>query len=207
MNYRNCLQLVVLLLALAVPLITNAQTKDVTVAYLRAATGSLPDHANVSFDALFASDQGLVEAQSWNLRGRGISRFSVKDPQSSVIFPNLYCNQDTSAFKELIKVNGTKLLHITGYKDEGEKYEPSIYVTSVEVLPTPAKVVADESRSTTNSVRIVLKDTSSGSKTVLVNVVPGKTYTVDNLTLTVELEKGSPVTEPADTQTPSSGHY
>ena len=179
------------MILLTFPLGGSAQIKDVTVTLLRAASGSLPDRATVSFDAVYNSDQGLTEAQGWNMRGQGISRFSLKDPQSTVIFPNFYCYQDSKAFKELIKLNGTKLIHVTGYKGDGERNETAIYITSLEVLQTPVPVITEDQNSATNTFRVIIKDNVSGSRTILANVIPGKPYTVDTLTLTVEPEKAS----------------
>ena len=191
MNFRKSLLSGLAIVVLTIPVGVSAQVKEVTVTFLRAASGSLPDHATVSFDAVYNSDQGLVEAQGWNMRGQGISHFSLKDPQSSVIFPNFYCSQDSKAFKELIKLNGTKLVHVTGYKGDGERNETAIYITGLEVLQTPIPVITEEQNSATNTFRVIIKDTASGSKTILANVIPGKSYTVDTLTLTVEPEKAS----------------
>jgi len=207
MIIRNGILSVLMFTFLILPSGAAAQTKDVTVSFLRAASGSLPDRATVSFDAVFNADQGLVEAQGWNMKGKGLSRFSVKDPQSSVIFQNLYCNQDSKAFKELIKLSGTRIVHITGYKGDGERDEPFIFVTSIEVLPTPVKMITEEKRDATNTFRIVLKDNVSGAKTILANVVPGQSYTVDNLTLSLEPEKESPKTEKPDTTNPVPNRY
>jgi len=180
-----------MLVLLAIPVGVLAQAKDVTVSYLRAAGSSLADRDTVSFDAIFVSSQGMAEPTTWNMRGRKLSRFSVRDPQSGVVFPNMYCSQDSKAFKELIKLDGDKAIHITGYKAEGELHEVSIYVNSVEVIPTPTATIPVAQTETGKTFRVILKDTASGTKTILANVVPGKTYTVESLTLTLEAETES----------------
>lgn len=171
-----------------IPIAGLAQTREVSVSYLRAAASSLPDRATVSFDAIFVAEQGMIEPQAWNMKGRGLSRFTVKDPQSAVLFANMYCPQDSRAFKELIKLDSSRPIRITGYKADGENNQPSIYATAVEVLPLPEVRKGDDKAPAPKTLRITLKNANSGTRTILANVVPGKSYTVDDLTLTVETE-------------------
>lgn len=195
--------LIPVLVAIAVggPLGVAAQTRDVTVPYLRAATGSLPDRANVTFDAVYLPDQGMTEARGWNMRGRGFCRFSVRDPQTATVFSNLYCNQDSKPFRELIKVVGPKLVHFTGYRGDGDGNEPSLYITGAEVLDTPVKPPEEEAANS-KSLRVIIKDKATGNRTVLANVVPGKSYSVDGLTITVEAEKEGSAQEKTGTGNP-----
>jgi len=167
----------------------NAEGKQVTVAFLMAAASSLPDHADVSFNAIYDVQRGMVEPKSWNMKGRGLSRFSLKDPHSQVVFENVYCAQDSKPFKELVNLESNKMIHVSGYKDSGENNQASIYVTSVEVVPDPVVPAPEEKAAITGSFRVILKDTVSGTKTVLANVVPGRTYAIDNLVVTLEVEK------------------
>lgn len=208
MNSRDGALSILAALLLFGPVATHAQTKDVTVSFLRAAASSLPDRATVSFDAIFIAQQGMVEPQGWNMRGRRLSRFSVRDPQSPQVFANMYCSQDSKVFKELVGLDTNRMIHVTGYKDSGENNQPSIFVTSVEVSPVPVGPAPDDTMTSARSLRVVVKDTTSGTKTVLVNVVPGKTYSVDNLVITVELENAaSPAVENEDTGMPKPGVY
>ena len=202
MNARFQVAFLMAALLFTLPPGASAQTRDVTVSFLRGAASSLPDRATVSFDAIYVAEQGLIEPRTWNMRGRGLSRFSVRDPQAPVIFSNLYCNQDSKAFKELVKLDSDRLVRITGYKSDGEGNQASIFATAVEVLAPPATPAGELKPANSKTFRIVLRDTAAGSKTVLANVVTGKTYTVDNLTLTLEAEKDGAATEKADAGTP-----
>lgn len=193
MNFRMAVVTMVVGLVMAVFGIpgVNAQTKDVSVSFLRAAASSLSDRANVSFDAIYVAKQGMVEPQTWNMKGRGLSRFSVEDPQSHVIFENMYCSQDSRAFKDLVNLDTNKMVHFAGYKDSGENNQASIYVTSVEILAMPVPAASEGGAANTKSLRVTIKDKMTNTKTVLVNVVPGKTYTSDNLSIMVEAETES----------------
>ena len=170
----------------------KAEGRQVTVAFLRAAASSLSDRATVSFDAIYDVQRGMVEPKSWNMRGRGLSRFSLKDPQSQVVFENVYCAQDSKAFKELVNLESNKMIHVSGYKDSGENSQASIYVTSIEVTSDPVASAPEAKAAFTGSFRVILKDSVSGTKTVLANVVPGRAYAVDNLVVTLEAEKELP---------------
>ena len=165
-----------------------AQTKPVTVPYLRAAAGSLPDRGTVSFDGVYLPDPGFVEAKGWKLRGTGVSRFSVRDPQSTVVFSGLYCNKDSKAFKDLVNLDQATMVHFTGYKGDGENKEGAIYITGAEVMSTPVKFVTADGVSTARTFRVTLHDKTSGTKTILANVILGKTYTVEGLSLSIEAE-------------------
>jgi len=165
-----------------------AQTKEVTVPYLRAAVGSLPDQASVTFQAVYVPGSGMVEATGWNMRGKGITHFSVRDPLSPAVFAGMYCTQDSKAFKQLVAIEGAKVIRITGYKGYGDGQEAGVYATNVEILESPVKKVQGDGDKAGRTFRVTVKDTESGTKTVLANVSLGKTYTVEGLTLTVEAE-------------------
>lgn len=190
MTLRCRLSVVVLGVVLA-GLAASAQTKDVTVPYLRAAAGSLSDRATVTFEAVYVAGNGMVEASGWTLRGKGISRFSVRDPHSPAVFTGMYCAQDSKAFKQLVAIDGTKVVRFSGYKGDGEGREAGIYVTAIEILATPVKKIEDSGDKAGKTFRVTVKDKDSGTKTVLANVSLGKTYTVEGLTLTVEAEEAS----------------
>lgn len=166
----------------------QGQTKEVTVPYLRGAAGALADRATVTLEAVYKSEPGLVEATGRNLKGKGYSRFTLRDPQSQGTFTSLYCLQDSRVFKELVGIEGTKMVRISGFKDYGEDKEAAIFVTGVEVLDVPVKLVNADGASSGGTFRIIIKDTTSGNRTVVANVVTGKVYKVDNLSVSIEAE-------------------
>jgi len=190
MTMRCRLGVVVLGVVLA-GIAAPAQTKDVTVTYLRAAAGSLSDRATVTFDAVYVPGSGMVEASGWTMRGKGVSRFSVRDPLSPAVFTGMYCAQDSKAFKQLVSIESAKVVHFYGYKGDGEGREAGIYVTSVEILESPVKKVQETGDKPGQTFRVTVKDKESGTKTVLANVILGKTYTVEGLTVTVDAEAES----------------
>jgi hypothetical protein len=182
-----------LALGVILPGLVSAQTKDISVAYLRAAVGTIGDRSAVQLNAAFQPDPGLVEATGNYLRGKGYCRFSVKDPQSGVGFTSMYCRQDSPAFKELINP-GAKTYRMSGYKDYGEQNEPSVFVTGVVALPEKGgKAGEDKGR----TFRVIIRDNGSSNRTELANVVLGQTYSVAGITLQIEAE-----TAPAGGGTP-----
>jgi hypothetical protein len=165
---------------------STAQTKEISVAYLRAAIGSLPDRAAVQLTALFLPEQGLLEASGSHLRGKGYCRFSVRDPRSGVIFASMYCRQDSPVFKELVASSGPQNYRFSGYKDYGEQNEPSIHVTSAEALAEkPVRIPGEKGAKT---FRVILRDQAGSNQTELANVILGKTYNAAGITFTVEEE-------------------
>ena len=190
MTIRNRFGVVVLGIVLA-GCAASAQIKDVTVPFLRAAASTLADRATVTFDAVYVPGSGMVEASGWTLRGKGISHFSVRDPQSSAVFTGMYCTQDSKAFKQLVAIEESKVVRITGYKGDGEGREAGIYATNVEILESPVKKVEEAGDKLGKTFRVTVKDKETGTTTVLANVSLGKTYTVGGLTLMVEAETES----------------
>lgn len=168
-----------------------AQTREVSIPFLRAAAGSLQDRANFVLEAVYLPDPGLMETKGRNLRGKGFSRFSVQDTRSLASFTSMYCAQDNKAFKELVALQTPKIVRLTGYKDYGENNEAALFVNAVEVIGDPVKLVQESSDKTGGTFRVTIKEKETGAKTVLANVSPGKFYTVEGLTLMIEPEKES----------------
>lgn len=171
---------------------------EVTVKYLRAAIGSIPDRSRVNFVGDFSVAAGLKEARGTSMRGKGYSRFAVKDPEApEVVFNSVYCQQDSKAFKALINATGDGRFHFYGNKEQGEDREEAIIVTD-------AKLVTDEAGETAESpapagpasYRIVMVDHVSSNKTVLANIELGKAYNVMGTTLTLEPEPAGSVNAP-----------
>ncbi len=183
---RGCVVLVAGLMM--IPFGAQGQTKEVTVSFLRGAAGSLADRAAVTLEAVYVPEPGLVEAKGRNLKGKGFSRFTVRDPQSQGTFTSVYCSQDSRVFKELVEIEGAKMVRLSGYKDYGEDKEAALFVTGVEVLNSPVKLVNADGASPGGTFRVIIKDSTSGNRTVVANVVTGKVYKVDNLSLSIEAE-------------------
>ena len=173
-----------LIMGVVFPVVVLGQTKEISVAYLRAAVGTISDRSSVQLNAVFLPDPGLVEATGNYLRGKGYSRFSVKDPQSGVVYTSMYCRQDSQAFRELINP-GAKTYRMSGYKDSGEQNEPSIFITGVLALPEKGGKVGDEKGRT---FRVIIRDNASSNRTELANVVMGQAYSVAGITLQIEAE-------------------
>lgn len=173
-----------LIMGVVFPVVVLGQTKEISVAYLRAAVGAIGDRSSVQLNAVFLPDPGLVEATGNYLRGKGYSRFSVKDPQSGVVFTSMYCRQDSPAFRELINP-GSKVYRMSGYKDSGEQNEPSIFITGVVALPEKGGRVGDEKSRT---FRVIIRDNASSNRTELANVVLGQAYSVAGMTIQLEAE-------------------
>jgi hypothetical protein len=191
MRYGCRLSLGLLVMGLMIPGVVSAQTKDISVAYLRAAIGSLDDRSSVQLNAGFLPDPGLVEATEKNMRGKGYSRFTVKDPRSGVVFSSMYCRQDSQAFKELIS-GGAKTYRLSGYKDYGEMNEPAIIVTGVG--PYTEKPGAGGEAKGAKTLRVIIRDNVSSNRTELANAVLGQAYSVGGITIQIE-EESSPALE------------
>jgi hypothetical protein len=177
-----------IVLGLAVAGVASAQTKEISVSYLRAAIGSLDDRSSVQLNAVFMADPGLVDSTGNYLRGKGYSRFSVKDPRSGVVFTSMYCRQDSQAFKELIN-SSTKTYRLSGYKEYGEQKEPAIIVTGV--VPSAEKGGAVSGGPGARTFRVILVENASSNRTELANVALGQAYNVAGFTLQIE-EESSP---------------
>jgi hypothetical protein len=177
-----------LVLGVVFPVMVSAQTKEISVAYLRAAAGAIGDRSSVQLTAVFVRDPGLVEATGNYLRGKGFCRFSVKDPGSGVVFSSMYCRQDSQAFKELINA-GAKTYRMSGYKDYGEQNEPAIIVTGVEAFAEKGGKVSDEK--STRTFRVIIRSNSSSNRTELANAVLGQVYSVAGITFQIEEESAS----------------
>jgi len=166
-----------------------AQTREVSVPFLRAAIGSLADRTTVTLEAVYLPDPGLVESTGRYMRGKGFSRFSIRDPQSVGIFTSMYCAQDNKAFKELLTIQEPTRVRLYAYKDSGENSEAALLVTGMEVMAEPVKKVMATQGKVNGPFRVTIKDTTSGTKTILTNVMVGKSYTIEGMTLMIELEK------------------
>lgn len=201
MKIQSIIRPVAMGVVMMVVQVAMAQTRDVSVSFLRAAVGSLQDRATVTLEAVYLPDPGLVESKGRNLKGKGFSRFSVRDTRATGVFTSLYCSQDSKAFKELVPLEMAKTVRLSGYKEYGENGEPAIFVTGVEVLADPVKPVAVAQEKSNRTYRVTIKDTASGNKTVLANVSPGKSYKVEGIVLEIELEPGD---EPEAAQGESS---
>lgn len=192
MSVRSWLSLGALAIVLTLPGVARAQSKDLTVAYLRAAVGSLSDRSPVQFEGIFVPDPGLVETTGMHMRGKGYSRFSVKDLRSGTVFTSAYCRQDSQAFRDLLAAGGPKAFRFTGTKDYGELNEPAVHISTVEAIDEkPAK--AAQEQKTARAFRVVIKD-AANSRTELANVVLGQAYRVAGLTIVIE-EEPSPAVD------------
>lgn len=161
------------------------QSKETSVAFLRAAIGSLGDRAQVQLEALFTPDQGLVETTGTYLRGKGFSRLTITDPRSGVSFSSVYCSQDSQAFRDLL-ASGPQIYRFSGYKDYGEQHEPALFVTAIEpVAEKPARMADDRSG---RKLRVTIIDNASSNRTEVANVLMGRSYQVGGITFIVEDE-------------------
>jgi hypothetical protein len=179
-----------LLVLMVSPLLALAQQKEVSVAYLRAAMSSLSDRASIVVYATYLPDPGLVEAYGRYLRGKGYSRFSIKDPQTGAEFASMYCAHDSKAFKDLISVTTPTTFRFYGYKDNVETTQSGIFVESVE----PYKEVPPEERPSTapataaSRFRVTVTDNATSNRTVLADVKLGQSYNAAGVTLRIDSE-------------------
>lgn len=187
---RQCMLWVGLLLFVFISGEAAAQArKTYTPQYLRAAISSIRDRARVTVTGEFDAQRGLVATtESW-LRGKGFSRFTVKDPDTGFAFDSMYCKHDSEAFEGLLNVGTRRVYRFHGYKDEGEQREDAVIVESVELVRDikPEETVKAEAKPDLR-LRVTITDNASGVKTVLVNVIKGQVYRLEGLSVVVEDE-------------------
>ena len=120
-----------LLCFVAVTSMASAEQKDVTVAYLRAALTTIPDHGSVILIATYLPDPGLVEPQGRRVYRQWFIRFSVKDLKTGTVFGSMYCAQGSAVFKSLIAGTKPTAFRFYGSKEYGESNEAGGFVNSV----------------------------------------------------------------------------
>ncbi|MBN1557707.1 MAG: hypothetical protein JW951_06135 [Lentisphaerae bacterium] len=171
----------------------GAQSSKVSVRYLRAAAGGLRERATVSVEGVYLAEPGLVEARGTYVEGKGYSRFAVKDPVTGVVFDDMYCGQGTSAFDTLLDTLEPKLFEFSGYKDDADRDRPAIFVERVRLIGDPPGADPEEPRETGPATyRIIVTDAATSNRTVLVNVRPGRAYSLLGATLVLEKEAPAP---------------
>jgi hypothetical protein len=171
----------------------RAQTREVTVAFLKAAAGSLTMDARVSFTAIYDSERGLVEAGGRYMINKGYSRFRVVDPQQGAVFDAVYCAQRSKVFEQLLNTSGRQAFVFYGYRSRGEFKEDCVIVTDVKPVKLPEKEAAQAEAATARMFRITLVDGATSNRTVLVNVELGKPYSLLGGTVQVDAEPGGGV--------------
>ena len=165
------------------------QGEEVSVKFLRAAVSSIAYDEKIVVTGEYSEADGLLEATGRFLRGKGYSQFSIKDPDSGVTFDAAYCHRDTKAFRDLMKVSGSKRFKFYGSKARGERDEEAIFVTSVTEVEEPVEGVGSgRSRAGSGTYRITMVDKVTSNKTVLVNIQVGKPYSLFGSTLILEEE-------------------
>ena len=179
--------------------------REVTVAYLRAAIGSIRNGDRLRLSAEYDADYGLLEANERYLRGKGYSRFSIVDPKTGVRFSNMYVDQDTDAFRTLLDLKDDTRVTLYGYKGRGEEKDPAMIVTSVRIEADNRKPgEKDDARSPVavagrtpeadatdgkGKYRVIITDLRSTNRTVLVGVELGKDYNVLGTAIRIEREE------------------
>lgn len=172
-----------------------AQREETTIRYLKAAVSSLPKNSTVTVTGEFMLTPGLREVQDVFLRSKGISRFSIRDPQTGDIFDGMYCAHDSPAFKDLLTARSRRLYRFTAYRDRGESRTEGVFVTRVELVrelrddedPLPA-VTPAEGPGMPGRFRVTLIEQASSNRSVLFNVEPGTAYTLNGFTIVIERE-------------------
>jgi hypothetical protein len=168
---------------------TPARGKDVSVRYLRAAIGSIRDRAPLSFVAEYSAADGLTEVRHSYLRGKGFSRFTVRDPESGFTFDQVYCQKNAAVFRTLIELQEDTLYRFQGYKEQGEERADAVFVTSIEpVRSREAESLRAAETAGPKTYRLVLTDHITSNRTVLVNIELGKRYNLMGTTVVVEEE-------------------
>ena len=167
----------------------RAQTKEVTVPYLRAAVGSLDNRARVVLRAEYNATTGLREVTQIFLRGKGYSRFQVTDPETGLAFDDIYCMQDSKAFGKLLKTTKNTVFLFTGYRGRGERKEPAVIVTDVREVRTYGDADSKDSEplpEPPKKFQLTVTDRVSSNTTIITNVELGKPYSILGSTLVIE---------------------
>jgi len=174
----------------------NAQVKEVSIPFLKAAIGSIDNRGRVRVKGKYDAVEGLTETTGRYLRNKGYSRFSVTDLEGRTRFVSFYCHQDSRAFRSLLDTTETTYFIFYGYKERGERGEDAIIVTEVTSIPEPEKSEPDNSgvsspdpQAEKKTYRITMMDMATSNKTVLVNVELGKPCNLLGTVLIVEEEE------------------
>jgi len=189
-------------LMIATTIAGRAETKEVSASFLRAAVSSIDNRSDITVAADYPGVAALQDVIGWYRRNDGYSRFSVKDPQSKVVFDAMYVRQGSSVFNQLLLIDKPHHFRFRGYKDFGENREDAIFVTSAEdlgpvvrppatvttsVAPTVGQVGAGATASGPN-LRVTITDNTTSNRTVITNMEMNHTYTVNGMTVIVESE-------------------
>jgi len=180
--------------ALGLALPASAQTRrEYSPQYLRAAISTVNTRQRMTVTGEFDASQGLMATTRSGLRGKGYSRFFVKDPKTGFAFESMYCHHESSAFKVLLHVNKRCLFEFYGHKDRGEEGEDAVFIDSVKLLSEikPEEETGEEEEKE-RPLRVTVTDTETGAKTVLVNVIKGQVYRLEGLSIVVEDEPKAP---------------
>jgi len=166
--------------------------KVLTAAYLRASIGALDNRSSVTVRGEYLVDPGMVEARERGLRGKGYSRFSIRDPKTGTVFTSMYCKQESDVFWQLLKSEGNTAFTFHGEKNRGEDREDAILVDRLEsVLLTPkaiAERIANAAEQEETPLRVILENEETGTRTVLTGIKRGTPVKVEGFTITVENE-------------------
>jgi len=183
-------------------MIARAGPKEVTVGFLQAAVSSLADQDEVTLTAVFPGVASLKDsAHGRSLRGDGYSRFAVKDPQARTTFESMYVLQHSRVFPQLLSITGPHRVSFRGYKEEGEDNEEAIFVTSVDdlgpVKPAASDVKTESAPGVSPTVspsapprafRVTITDNVTSNRTLIINIVTNRPYTVNGTTVVIEEE-------------------
>lgn len=169
------------------------QKKVLSAAYLKASVGAINNRSSVTVRAEYLIDPGMVEAEGWQLRNKGFSRFSVRDPNTGVVFESMYCKQESDVFWRLLKAQENVELTFRGEKGSGEDREGAIFVDRVDsILLTPhaiaQRIAKTDKADEGGALRVSIVNDETGMRTVLTNVKRGTPVKVEGLTITVENE-------------------
>ncbi len=166
--------------------------KVLTATYLRASIGAIAARSSVTVKGEYLIDPGMVEARESGLRGKGYSRFSIRDPQTGAVFDSMYCKQESNVFWSLLKAEGNMPFTFHGEKGRGEEREGAIFVERVEsVLLTPsaiARQISSAEEPEKGPLRVILVNEETGTRTVLTGIKRGTPVKAEGFTITVEDE-------------------
>jgi len=177
--------------ALGLALTASAQTrKEYSPQYLRAAISTVNTRQRMVIEGEFDISKGLMATTQSGLRGKGYSRFWVKDKQTGFAFESMYCHHESEAFRTLLNVSKRCVFEFHGHKDRGEEGEDAVFVDSVKLLSEikPEGEAEQKEEREERPLRVTVTDNETGAKTVLVNVVKGQIYRLEGISIIVEDE-------------------
>jgi hypothetical protein len=108
----------------------------------------------------------------------------------------MYCHHESQAFRGLLAAPGKGVYLFSGKRQRGEAKEDAIFVERVTLVrliedeeeaaekPEPE----EEAAGANDTFRITILNTATSNRTVLVNVLPGKTYDLDDLEIRLDRE-------------------